>query len=68
MVEGIVRHKGISYQVIYHKTDPTRIKRAGLTYEGRSHVKLSFRVAQPEFDIPNTVLVKLYKNTKGVMR
>ena len=42
------------YQVIYHNTDPTRLLRR----QEHTTVKLSFRVAQPEFNIPPTVLVK----------
>lgn len=43
-----------SYQVIYHKTDPTKLLRR----KEHTRVKLSFRVAQPEFNILPTVLVK----------
>lgn len=41
------------YQVIYHKTDPTRLLRR----QDYTTVKLSFRVADPIFNIPPTVLV-----------
>ncbi len=42
-----------SYQIIYHKTDPTKLlRRAEYT-----SVKLSFRVADPIFNIIPTVLV-----------
>ena len=44
----------VSYQVIYHNTDPTRLLRR----QEHTSVKLSFRVAQPEFNIAPTVLVK----------
>ena len=62
--EGIIEHWGISYQIIYHKTDPTTIAKIGKQCPA-ARVKLSFRVAQPEFNVQPTVLVKLYKNLKG---
>jgi len=42
-----------NYQVIYHKTDPTKLLRR----QEHTTVKLSFRVADPVFNIPPTVLV-----------
>ena len=59
ITNGTLVHKGVTYQVIYHRTDPTRIKRAALLTHCIRYVKLSFRVAQPEFNIPATVLIKL---------
>lgn len=46
-----------SYQIIYHQTDPYKLKRRA----AHTQVKLSFRVAQSEFNIPPTVLVKEIK-------
>jgi len=46
--------RSISYQIIYHKTDPTKLLRRA----EHTSVKLSFRVADPIFNILPTVLVK----------
>lgn len=62
--EGMLLRDGIAYQVIYHKTDPTRLRRAS-TKHAASHVRISFRVAAPEFNIPPVALVKLYANPEG---
>lgn len=62
--EGMLYKEGIAYQVIYHKTDPTRIKRAGNKH-ATSYVRISFRVAALEFDVPPVALVKLYANPEG---
>jgi len=54
MNEGVYMLGGVPYQVIYYKTDPSKLlRRAEYT-----SVKLSFRVTQPEFNILPTVLVK----------
>lgn len=53
--EGMIQKVDRSYQIIYHQTDPYKLRRRAK--HGNSHVKLSFRVAQPEFNIPPTVLV-----------
>ena len=52
------------YQVIYHQTDPTKIRKA-ISHNGNSHVKLSFRVAHTEFNIQPIVLIKLYTRKMG---
>jgi len=61
ILEGTIipLREGITYQIIYHQTDPTRLKRRA----AYTSVKLSFRVAQPEFDIIPTVLVKEVRDT-----
>lgn len=62
MQEGTIHSNGITYQVIYHNTTAKAIAYEGLT-NGDCHVKLSFRAAHSEFDIPAIVLIKLYKHT-----
>lgn len=62
MHEGIITHDGVKYEVIFHMTTAKLIAYEGLTNKD-SHVKLSFRLAYNEFSVPNTVLVKLYKQT-----
>ena len=54
MKEGMYDDSYDSYQVIYHKTDPTKLLRR----QDHTEVKLSFRVAQPEFNLLPTVLVR----------
>jgi len=56
LVEGTIMpyKEKVTYQVIYHQTDPTRLRRRA----AYTSVKLSFRIAQPEFGIIPTVLVK----------
>ena len=54
MKEGMYAEGGREYQVIYHKTDPTKLLRR----QDHTEVMLSFRVAQPEFNLLPTVLVK----------
>jgi hypothetical protein len=58
MAEGRLIHPKdgteTKYQVIYHNTDPTKLKRR----QDYTIVKLSFRIAKPEFGIIPTVLVK----------
>ena len=53
MQDGMLSWNNINYQVIYHKTDPTRLLRR----KEHTTVKLSFRLADPIFNIPPTVLV-----------
>lgn len=54
--EGMIEHQDVEYQIIYHKTDPTKLHRVSGTH---AQVKLSFRVADPLFNIPPTVLVAI---------
>lgn len=57
LIEGTIFHADnpeILYQVIYHNTDPTKLARR----QYYTDVKLSFRIAKPEFGIIPTVLVK----------
>ena len=51
--EGSLPYMGRTYQIIYHKTDPTKLLRR----QEHTSVKLSFRVADPVFNILPTVLV-----------
>lgn len=51
--DGMIEYDGEYYQVIYHKTDPTKLYRR----KDFTTVKLSFRVASSLFGIPPTVLV-----------
>jgi len=53
LIEGTIKHDGIRYQVIYHNTDPTRMRRK----QAYTTVKLSFREADAIFNIIPTVLV-----------
>ena len=55
MYEGTLSlpNDNIVYEVIYHKTDPTRLLRR----QDHTTVKLSFRIADSIFNIPPTVLV-----------
>ena len=52
--EGLLCEDGILHQIIYHNTDPTKLLRR-MQY---TKVKMSFRQADPIFNIPPTVLVK----------
>lgn len=52
--DGTIYHEGCKYQVIYHKTDPTKLLRR----QEHTSVKMSFREAHYEFNILPTVLVK----------
>lgn len=52
--DGMYNDSDRDYQVIYHKTDPTKLLRR----QDHTTVKMSFRVAQPEFNLLPTVLVK----------
>ena len=52
--EGMYDTGDVSYQVIYHKTDPTKLLRR----QDHTEVMLSFRLAKPEFGLIPTVLVK----------
>ena len=54
MKDGMYDIGDVSYQVIYHKTDPTKLLRR----QDHTEVMLSFRVAQEEFGLIPTVLVK----------
>jgi len=62
MREGTIHHNHKTYDVIYHDTTAKAIAYCGLTHPN-CHVKLSFRAAHSEFNVPNIVLVKLYKKT-----
>jgi len=57
MANGTITHQGITYQVIYHKTDPVKLARRAEYVK----VLLSFRVPNNLFSIPPTVLVKEIK-------
>lgn len=51
--EGTIRRESITYQVIYHRTNPAEIAK------GQGQVKLSFRAFNRGFSIQPTVLVSL---------
>lgn len=53
MKDGMYKLGDRDCQIIYHKTDPTRLLRR----QDHTTVKLSIRVAQPEFNILPTILV-----------
>jgi len=50
--EGMIEYKGTHYQVIFYKTDPTKMRRR----QEHTGVKLSFRIAKKEYGILPTVL------------
>ncbi len=52
--DGTIDYKGTTYQIVYHITDPTKIKRRS----GYTSVKQSFRIPNKLFNIPPTVLIK----------
>jgi len=51
--DGQVYDEGIPYQIVYHKTDPTKLLRR----KEYTSVKMSFRLPDPIFNILPTVLV-----------
>lgn len=53
MKDGTIKNNGITFQVIYHKTDPTRLKRKA----EYTVVRLSYRIADNLFSLIPTVLV-----------
>ena len=54
--EGIVERQGITYQVIYHRTNPAEIKKL---HKIGGHVKMSFRALLTDFRVQPVVLVSL---------
>jgi len=56
LLEGTIERKGISYQVIYYRTDPIAIAKASCPV---ASVLLSFRELAPEYGAVPTVLVTM---------
>ena len=54
--QGTIEREGITYQVIYHRTNPAEITQL---VEMGGHLKLSFRSLLADFGVQPTVLVAL---------
>lgn len=55
MIEGTVTRQGITYQVIYHRTNPAEINKH------KGDVLLSFRKLKYEYEVQPVVLVSIDK-------
>lgn len=60
--EGTVKDSARNYQIIYHKTDPTKLKRR----KEHTVVRLSYRVPDPIFGLIPTVLVMEIKEPSHI--
>lgn len=56
--EGVIEREGVTYQVIYHRTDPIAIEKA------TGKLFISFRKLQAEYGVMPTALVALVSNKR----